>query len=523
MSGRAVRNSALLSVAALLSRVLGWVRLIVLVSAFGADGRLDPYLAAFKVPDITYQLIAAGPLSSVLVPLIVRLRSEGDELRARRIMSAIFLIFGALAIVIAVLALLLAGGLAELLAPGVSAAQREEVAQLSRILAPSSLGLGIVAVASVWSAASERFFASSIGPIAYNLVVIAFTLVGSERYGTTAAAVGTVAGALLFGLIAIADARRGGLRLARPSLKDALLLNSLGALLPRISGLLVIQLVLTGLVAIASTLGPGSITAWSYALSLMQLPLAMVAGSIGTAILPVAARVLNLEGPAGLLRVTRTALGAAIWMLLPVAIIGAALATSPVALVLGISPTSPVGTFLFAAFGLLLFSLPIQGATSVATRLCYGASDTRGPVISGLIGALLIAVSATPCVVIFGFAGLAVAMLFGEGVECALLLLRLRSHLGGHLLRELMRIVVVSLLAAGSALLVALLLSLVGGSLIAGGGLALHALIDAGTACVGLLFYLAVSVRLNAPGSEAPIATLLHAWRSLARLRLGTR
>jgi len=82
MSGQAVRNSALLSAAALASRLLGWVRLIVLVAAFGADGRLDPYLAAFKVPDIIYQLIAAGPLSSVLVPLVVRLRSEGDELRA---------------------------------------------------------------------------------------------------------------------------------------------------------------------------------------------------------------------------------------------------------------------------------------------------------------------------------------------------------------------------------------------------------------------------------------------------------
>ncbi|MEI6271126.1 MAG: lipid II flippase MurJ, partial [Chloroflexota bacterium] len=157
MSGQAVRNSALLSVAALASRLLGWVRLIVLVAAFGVDGRLDPYLAAFKIPDIIYQLIAAGPLASVLVPVIVRLRGEGDELRARRLMSAIFLIFGALAIVISVLALLLSSQLAVLLAPGIDLAQREEVAQLSRILAPSSLGLGVVAVASVWSAANERF------------------------------------------------------------------------------------------------------------------------------------------------------------------------------------------------------------------------------------------------------------------------------------------------------------------------------------------------------------------------------
>lgn len=515
MSGQAVRNSALLSGAALASRLLGWVRLIVLVAAFGADGRLDPYLAAFKVPDIIYQLIAAGPLSSVLVPLVVRLRSEGDELRARRIMSAIFLIFGVLALVIAVAALLLAGGLAELLAPGISAAQREEVAQLSRILAPSSLGLGIVAVASVWSAANERFFASSIGPIVYNLSVILFTLFGAERFGTVAAALGTVVGALLFGVIAIADARLGGLRLARPSLKDPLLLGSLGALAPRISGLLVVQIVLTGLVALASTLGPGSITAWTYALSLVQLPLAMVAGSIGTAILPVAARVLNVEGPTGLLRVTRSALGAAIWMLLPVAVIGAVLANNPVGLVLGISPTSPVGTLLFSGLSLLLFSLPIQGATSVATRLCYGAGDTRGPVGSSVVGSLLIALSAAPFVATFGFTGLAAAVLFGEGVECLLLLLRLRSHVGGHLLRELMRMLVMALATAASGLALALALSAVASALVASESLALHALIDASAAAAGLLLYLLLSARLKAPGSDAPIAALRRAWSAL--------
>jgi putative peptidoglycan lipid II flippase len=515
MSGQAVRNSALLSAAALASRLLGWVRLIVLVAAFGADGRLDPYLAAFKVPDIIYQLIAAGPLSSVLVPLVVRLRSEGDELRARRIMSAIFLIFGVLALVIAVAALLLAGGLAELLAPGISAAQREEVAQLSRILAPSSLGLGIVAVASVWSAANERFFASSIGPIAYNLSVILFTLFGAERFGTVAAALGTVVGALLFGVIAIADARLGGLRLARPSLKDPLLLGSLGALAPRISGLLVVQIVLTGLVALASTLGPGSITAWTYALSLVQLPLAMVAGSIGTAILPVAARVLNVEGPTGLLRVTRSALGAAIWMLLPVAVIGAALATNPVGLVLGISPGSPVGALLFSGLSLLLFSLPIQGATSVATRLCYGAGDTRGPVGSSVVGSLLIALSAAPFVATFGFAGLAAAVLFGEGVECLLLLLRLRSHVGGHLLRELMRMLVMALATAASGLTLALALSAAVSALVASESLALRALIDASAAAAGLLLYLMLSARLKAPGSDAPIAALRRAWGRL--------
>ena len=501
MTSQAVRNSALLSVAAFASRLLGWVRLIVLLGAFGADGRLDPYLAAFKVPDIIYQLIAAGPLSSVLVPLVVRLRTEGDPARAHRIISAVVLIFGALALAVALLAITLASGLAQALAPGIGVAGQEEVAQLSRILAPSSVGLGIVAVASVWSATSERFFASSIGPLAYNLSVILFTLFGASTFGTTAPAVGTVVGAALFAAIALIDARAGGLRLVRPSFGDPLLLRALRSLAPRIGGLLAIQVVLTGLIAAASTLGAGSITAWSYALSLVQLPLAMVAGSIGTALLPVAARVLHTEGRAGLARVSRTTLGAALWMLTPVALLGALLA---------------------AGLSLLLLSLPIQGVTSVATRLCYGTGDTAGPVLCSLIGAATMALSVTPLISLFGFAGLAVAVLIGELLESLLLLLRLRVHLGGRLFRDLANPIGAVILVALVALAIAATLATALGALLTRETLIVRALSDSLAASLGLLAYLALSRRFGLTAATAPLDALRHAASAL-RARVGVR
>ena len=512
MTSQAVRNSVLLSVAAFASRVLGWVRLIVLLGAFGADGRLDPYLAAFKVPDIIYQLIAAGPLSSVLVPLVVRLRTEGDPARAHRIISAVFLLFGALALAVALLAITLASGLAQVLAPGIGVAGQEEVAQLSRILAPSSVGLGIVAVASVWSATSERFFASSIGPLVYNLSVILFTLFGASTFGTTAPAVGTVVGAALFAAIALIDARAGGLRLVRPSFGDPLLLRALRSLAPRIGGLLAIQVVLTGLIAAASTLGAGSITAWSYALSLVQLPLAMVAGSIGTALLPVA----------GLARVSRTTLGAALWMLTPVALLGALLAANPAQLVLGIDPASAVGTLLAAGLSLLLLSLPIQGVTSVATRLCYGTGDTAGPVLCSLIGAATMALSVTLLISLFGFAGLAVAVLIGELLESLLLLLRLRVHLGGRLFRDLANPIGAVILVALVALAIAATLATALGALLTRETLIVRALSDSLAASLGLLAYLALSRRFGLTAATAPLDALRHATAAL-RARVGAR
>lgn len=522
MTSQAVRNSALLSAAALASRLLGWVRLIVLLAAFGADGRLDPYLAAFKVPDIIYQLIAAGPLSSVLVPIVVRLRAEGDPARARRLISAVFFIFGLLALLVALLALLFASGLANLLAPGIGPAAQEEVGELLRILAPSSVGLGIVAVASVWSAASERFAASSVGPLLYNLSVILFTIFGASALGTTAPAIGTVVGAALFALIAFADARAGSFRLVRPSLGDPLVARALRSLAPRIGGLLVIQVVLTGLVAAASTLGAGSITAWSYALSLVQLPLAMVAGSIGTAVLPVAARVLQTEGRVGLARITHTTLGAALWMLTPVALIGALLAADPARLVLGLDAASAVGTLLAAALSLLLLSLPIQGITSVATRLCYGTGDTMGPVLCSVAGAATMALSVSPLISLFGFSGLALAVLIGELVESLLLLLRLRIHLEGRLFSELARPIGAVLFLAIFALLIAALLATVFGALMSGETLLQRALADCAAASVGLLIYLFFSARFGLSAARAPLSALRHFTSALLD-RIGVR
>jgi peptidoglycan biosynthesis protein MviN/MurJ (putative lipid II flippase) len=356
----------------------------------------------------------------------------------------------------------------------------------------------------------------------YNLSVILFTLFGASTFGTTAPAVGTVVGAALFAAIALIDARAGGLRLVRPSFGDPLLLRALRSLAPRIGGLLAIQVVLTGLIAAASTLGAGSITAWSYALSLVQLPLAMVAGSIGTALLPVAARVLHTEGRAGLARVSHTTLGAALWMLTPVALLGALLAVNPAQLVLGIDPASAVGTLLAAGLSLLLLSLPIQGITSVATRLCYGTGDTAGPVLCSLIGAATMALSVAPLISLFGFAGLAVAVLIGELLESLLLLLRLRVHLGGRLFRDLANPIGAVLLASLAALAIAATLVTALGALLTRETLIVRALSDSLAASLGLLAYLSISRRFGLTAATAPLDALRHAAAAL-RARVGAR
>ncbi|MGZ8512240.1 MAG: hypothetical protein ACXWWL_02260, partial [Candidatus Limnocylindria bacterium] len=58
-----VTASLVLTAAALASRLLGWIRLLVIGSQFGASSELDAYFAAFRIPDAIFQLVVAGALS----------------------------------------------------------------------------------------------------------------------------------------------------------------------------------------------------------------------------------------------------------------------------------------------------------------------------------------------------------------------------------------------------------------------------------------------------------------------------
>ena len=84
-----VTASLILTGAALASRILGWIRLLVIGSQFGASSDLDAYFAAFRIPDAIFQLVVAGALSAALIPVFSSYRARGDEDEAWKLASSI--------------------------------------------------------------------------------------------------------------------------------------------------------------------------------------------------------------------------------------------------------------------------------------------------------------------------------------------------------------------------------------------------------------------------------------------------
>ena len=137
------RNSVLLAGAAFISRVLGWVRLTTLAVVFGVSGALDPFLAAFRLPDLLYQLIAAGAIASAIVPAVASLVAAGERDRASRLLSTLALLVGGVMALLGAISFFEADRVALLVAPGLSPSGIQQTATLTRMLLFSPLFLGL--------------------------------------------------------------------------------------------------------------------------------------------------------------------------------------------------------------------------------------------------------------------------------------------------------------------------------------------------------------------------------------------
>ena len=151
-------------------------------------------LRRLRIPDLIFQLVAAGALSSALIPVISGLFANGEQARAWRVVSTIINLMVIGLAVLSVGLFLLAPVVVPVITPGFTGALLDRTIELTRImlLSPVFLALGVVA-SSVLNAGG-RFAASAVAPIVYNLAIIGGALILGPRLGVDGLALSVVAG-----------------------------------------------------------------------------------------------------------------------------------------------------------------------------------------------------------------------------------------------------------------------------------------------------------------------------------------
>ncbi|MEJ2736116.1 MAG: lipid II flippase MurJ, partial [Anaerolineae bacterium] len=166
------------------SRALGLVREMVISHQFGTSGDLDAYLAAFRLPDILFQLVAGGALASAFIPTYAAVRTQIGERRAWRLFSAVTNLVLILTTALGSVAVLLAPWLVRtVIAPGFDAPRQALTSDLMRLMLVTPVVFGLSGVIMGVLNARQHFLLPALAPILYNLGIIAGAVILAPAMG----------------------------------------------------------------------------------------------------------------------------------------------------------------------------------------------------------------------------------------------------------------------------------------------------------------------------------------------------
>ena len=279
----------------LLSRVLGFVRDMIVAHVFGANAATDAFFVAFKIPNLMRRLFAEGAFSAALVPVLHDYRRNRSFDALKRFVDDVAGTLGLVLLLITVLGVLTAPVLVLVFAPGFAGdtAQHLLAADMLRLVLPYLLFIGLTAFAGGILNTYERFGVPAFTPVLLNVTLIGCALwlaphlerpILALAWGVLIAGVGQ----LLFQLPFLAQL--GLLPRPRFAPRDAGVRRIGRLMLPALFGVSVAQLSLLIDTLLASFLTTGSISWLYYSDRLMEFPLGILGVAIGTVILPKLAR-----------------------------------------------------------------------------------------------------------------------------------------------------------------------------------------------------------------------------------------
>lgn len=329
------RSTLGFSAMTLVSRVLGFVRDVVLARAFGAGPMMDAFIVAFKIPNFLRRLFAEGSFSLAFVPVLNEYRERGDEAALKSLIDATAGSLMAVLLLVTGLGMLAAPWVVALFAPGfVGQPEQQALAsEMLRITFPYLMLVALTALAAGILNTLGRFALPALTPALLNVAMIAGALLFAAYFEPPIKALAwavLVAGALQLLALLPSLARHGVLPRPWPDFKHPGVKRILTLMGPTLFGSSVAQINLLIDTLIASLLLAGSISWLYYADRLMEFPLGLFGVALSTVIMPTLSRLHARDDQQGFKATMDWALLAAMVVGVPAAVGLASLAPAVV-------------------------------------------------------------------------------------------------------------------------------------------------------------------------------------------------
>ena len=435
----------------LISRILGFVREVMIAGILGSGPIAEAFIVAMRLPNLLRQMFAEGAFSAAFVPVFTRHLTDRSTAGARAFAQASLSWLLLILLAMTIAAELAMPWLIHLFAPGFDEFPDKFAATVlfTGITFPYIIFMSLCALQGGMLNAVHKFGHAAAAPVILTAILIAtlWFMPGDDlALGTALAWSVTAAGLVQFLWLAYICHRSGlGLRLPFPRFDPEVM--RLGRLMiPGLLGAGVTQINLAVSTILAS-LHPASVAYVYYADRLYQLPLALIGSAIGVVLLPALTRTLRGEDPAQGLRMQNRALELGLLFSLP-ATIGLVVAAFPIVVTVYQRGAFTAADSQAVALALVIMGsgLPAYVANKALQAGFLAREDTQTPFRYAAISVavnIAISVALTPT---YGYIGVAIAAMTAAWLNALLLAwgLHRRKYLivDARLARFLLRLVV---------------------------------------------------------------------------------
>lgn len=418
----------LLGAASLVSRLLGILRDRVLAGEFGAGFELDMYYAAFRIPDLVFNLLVLGALSAGFIPVFSGYLS--NKKRAWELVNVVLNVMLITMVLLTVLLIILAPWILKIIVPGFNEVQLEITTILTRIMFLSPILLGISGIFGSILQSYKQFFIYSLAPILYNIGIIIGALFFVPYLGLNGLAWGVVFGAFMHMIVQLLAVFALGYKYSfKLNLNHKGLLKILNMMLPRTLGLVVSQINLLVVTIIGSTLAVGSIAIFNFANNIQSFPLGLFGISFAIAAFPTFSELVSKKKK--FVEAFSLAVRQILFLIIPASVFLIILRAQIVRVVLGTGRFDWEDTVLtLEALSIFALSLFAQALILVIARAFYAHHDSKTPFYTGLIAAFGNIILSIMLIEPFGVTGLVMAFSMSMILNFVLLLIMLHYKLG---------------------------------------------------------------------------------------------
>lgn len=375
------KNTLIFTFSTMASRILGFVRDILIAKFFGATPVADAFFVAFRIPNLFRRLLGEGALSSAFIPVFSQYEKEKGNIK-----TVLDSAFSTLIIVLAILVLLgevFTSSLVKIIAPGLRGNIFTLTVNLTKITFPY---IGFMGTAILIGAAlnhKKDFFYTSFSPCLLNICMI-IALLLSQRFPQPikVLAWGVFTGGIVQMLFHLYGAKKLNV-LPNPVCKPfhPEVVKALKLMAPATAGLAIHQINTLIDTVLASFLVAGSISFLYYANRLFQLPLALFGIAIGAVLLPYAADAVSSGRKKELIDNIRFSLEFVMWITIPAAV-GLVILSFPIIDLLfrrgEFSITDAHNTA--SALSMYALGLPFISAIKVVVSVFHSHMDMKTPV-----------------------------------------------------------------------------------------------------------------------------------------------